>query len=101
MAKTSVIERDKKRVCLIKRFTAKHDKLRKLAQEAYAQGEIPWDIQYKLQALPKNANRTRLRTRCNICGRPRAVYKKFGLCRLCLRKYAMMGYIPGLRKASW
>jgi small subunit ribosomal protein S14 len=40
-------------------------------------------------------------TRCGICGRPRAVYKKFGICRICLRERALLGEIPGMRKASW
>ena len=77
------------------------EELKKQAQAAYAKGEIPWDIQHKLQALPRNSHPTRIQKRCGLCGRPRAVYKKFGLCRLCLRKYAMRGYIPGLTKASW
>jgi small subunit ribosomal protein S14 len=54
-----------------------------------------------LQNLPRNAHRTRLCKRCRLCGRPRGVYKKFGMCRSCLRKFAMMGYMPGLEKASW
>lgn len=96
-----MIARGKKRIHLETRFRAKREALKKQAQIAYAQGEIPWDVQRALQNLPRNSHHTRTGFRCHICGRPRAVYKKFGLCRLCLRKLAMGGHIPGLVKASW
>lgn len=101
MAKKSSIARNKKRIRLEKKFMNKRAELKKQAQAAYAKGEIPWEIQHELQALPKNSHRTRISSRCRQCGRPHAVYRKFGLCRLCLRKYAMQGYVPGLVKASW
>lgn len=53
----------------------------------------------KSQRKPKFS--TRAYTRCTMCGRPRAVYRKFGICRICLRERALLGEIPGLRKASW
>jgi len=96
-----MIARDVKRIRLESRFKAKRAKLKKQAKEAYIQGEIPWDAQRALQSLPRNSHYTRIRRRCRICGRPHGVYKKFGLCRLCLRKLAMWGFIPGLVKASW
>ena len=101
MAKISMIERNKKRIRLSNKFRAKREDLKKQAQAAYAEGEIPWEILHKLQTLPKNSYPTRIQRRCGICGRPHAVYKKFELCRLCLRKYVMKGHVPGLRKASW
>lgn len=101
MAKISSIERNKKRERLEEKYRGKRQDLKALAKESYARGEIPWEIQYKLQLIPRNANPTRLRNRCRMCGRPRSVYRRFGLCRLCLRKFAMLGYIPGLRKSSW
>jgi len=101
MAKTSVVERNKKRQRLEKKFRAKREDLLKQRAELFKKGEIPWEIQLKLQKLPKNSNFTRQRNRCRLCGRPRGVLKKFGLCRLCLRKFAMWGYMPGLEKASW
>ena len=101
MAKLSMIERDKRREKLEKKFRAKRQELKKLAREAYTKGEIPWDVQRQLQKIPRSANPTRIRRRCKVCGRSRSVYKKFGLCRLCLRKYAMLGYVPGLKKSSW
>jgi small subunit ribosomal protein S14 len=54
-----------------------------------------------LQKMSRNASKTRVRTRCFACGRPRAVYRKFGLCRICLRHITMQGDVPGLKKASW
>jgi small subunit ribosomal protein S14 len=53
------------------------------------------------KSLRKPKFSTRLRTRCQLCGRPRAVYRKFHLCRICLRNLAHEGKVPGLRKASW
>ena len=53
----------------------------------------------KSKAKPKFS--TRAYRRCNLCGRPRAVYRKFGICRICLREHALLGQIPGMRKASW
>ena len=101
MAKKSSVARNKKRIRLEQKFRKKRADLKKLAQESYAKGEIPWEVQHELQSLPRNSHRTRVATRCRQCGRPHAVYKKFGLCRLCLRKYAMQGFIPGIVKASW
>jgi len=101
MAKLSLIARDKKRATLEKKYRTKRAELKELARQSYIRGEIPWEVHQQLQELPKNSHRNRIRNRCRCCGRPRAVYHKFGLCRLCLRKYAMKGYIPGLVKASW
>lgn len=101
MAKKSSIARNKKRMRLETKYRTQRDELKKLAQEFYSKGEIPWDVQHKLQSLPRNSHLTRVLKRCEQCGRPHAVYRKFGLCRLCLRKFAMQGFIPGIVKASW
>lgn len=101
MAKLSLIARDKKRSKLEKKYQTKRAELKELARKAYIRGEIPWEIHKQLQALPRNSHFTRVRKRCRLCGRPRSVYRKFSLCRLCLRKFAMQGFIPGLVKASW
>ncbi len=101
MAKKSSIARNKKRIRLENKFQKRRAELKTLAQEAYAKGEIPWDVQNELQSLPRNSHRTRIVNRCQQCGRPHAVYRKFGLCRLCLRKFAMQGFVPGIVKASW
>ena len=109
MAKTSVIEREEKRAKLIKKYAAKRKELKETIRKAMANAKLPeaerWQIideaTAKLQALPRNANPTRKRNRCRITGRPRGVYKKFGLARSMLRIHAMRGDIPGLVKASW
>jgi len=101
MAKTSMIERDKKRIQMEKRYRKKRAALREAARQQIILGEIPWEELRKLATLPRNSSRIRIQRRCRYCGRPHAVYRKFGLCRLCLRKFAMKGFIPGLVKASW
>ena len=101
MAKLSIIKREEKRASLEKKHREKRANLKELARLAYARGEMPLELLQQLHELPKNSSRVRLQRRCRLCGRPHAVYKRFGLCRLCLRKYAMQGFIPGLSKASW
>ena len=101
MAKICMKEREVKRQRVANRFSDKRSKLKTEAQRVYAKGDIPWDALEKLQKMPRNASPMRQRNRCRICGRPHGVYKKFGLCRIHLRNFAMLGYIPGLRKASW
>jgi small subunit ribosomal protein S14 len=101
MAKLSVRNRNEKRIYLAEKFRVKRAELKEKRRLAYASDEIPWDIQRQLQELPRNSNRTRIQKRCRICGRAHAVYKKFGMCRLCLRLYALKGCIPGLVIASW
>ncbi len=101
MAKTSVCERNKKRLLLESKYRSRCKELKKTAHEAYVKGDIPWDVYASLQKMPRNAHRVRIRNRCRLCGRPRGVYRRFGMCRMCLRKYAMLGYIPGLTKSSW
>ena len=101
MAKTSMVERNDKRKRLVKKY---HNKLTTLLEErhkAFIAGEDPWDIQVKIQSIPRNANPTRVQRRCFVCGRTHAVYRKYGLCRICLRKVGMQGLIPGLVKSSW
>lgn len=101
MAKISMKQRELKRKKVELRFAKKRKDLREKAKQFYAKGEVPWDVLEKLQKLPRNASPMRQRNRCRLCGRGHGVYKKFGLCRIHLRNFAMMGYVPGLRKASW
>lgn len=101
MAKTSVTERNKKRENLVAKYRERKDALQALAHAAYVNGEIPWDVYKKMQSLPRNAHSTRIKKRCRLCGRPHGVFRRFGMCRLCLRKYAMLGYVPGVVKSSW
>lgn len=101
MAKTSVVERQKKRDALIKKFAAKRAQLKAVIRDLTINQEERWLAQQKLQALPRDASPVRHRNRCMLTGRPRGVYRKFGLSRSVLRIHAMKGEIPGLVKASW
>ena len=101
MAKLSLINRDQKRRKLVKKYEPKRKALEALIADKSKPMEDRYEARLKLQALPRNANPTRLRNRCRITGRPRGVYSKFGLGRNKLRDHAMRGEIPGLIKASW
>lgn len=101
MAKTSLINREKKRRALVKKFSAKRTELLADIQNSKLSDEQRHDARLKLQALPRNASPTRLRNRCALTGRPRGVYRKFGLGRNKLREFVMRGEVPGVIKASW
>ncbi len=101
MAKLSLINRDIKRQALVKKYAPKRQALEAIINDQSRSEEERFQARLKLQALPRNANPTRLRNRCEITGRPRGTYRKFGLGRIKLRESAMRGEIPGLVKASW
>jgi small subunit ribosomal protein S14 len=101
MAKTSMIEREKKRSRLIQQNFAKRAALRATMNDADASYEDKMSAQRKLQTLPRDSSIIRQRNRCRVTGRPKGYYRKFGLCRNKLREAAMRGDIPGLSKASW
>ncbi|TAG77297.1 MAG: 30S ribosomal protein S14 [Burkholderiales bacterium] len=101
MAKLSTINRELKREALVAKFAKKHAELKAIANDAKQSEEARADARAKLQALPRNANKTRLRNRCQLTGRPRGVFSKFGLGRHKVRELAFRGEIPGLTKASW
>ena len=101
MAKLSLINREKKRETLVAKFAAKRAALNAVISDQSKSEEERYEARLKLQQLPRNANPTRLRNRCQITGRPRGVYSRFGLGRSKLRDAAMNGEIPGLVKASW
>lgn len=101
MAKLSLINRDIKRQALVKKYAAKRAALEAIIDDQSRSEEERFQARLKLQALPRNANPTRLRNRCEVTGRPRGTYRKFGLGRTKLRESAMRGEIPGLVKASW
>ena len=101
MAKTSLIEREKKRRELVKKFEPKRTELQAIIDDQSLPEEERYAARLKLQALPRNANPTRLRNRCKLTGRPRGTFRKFGLARNKLREVAMRGEIPGMVKASW
>ncbi len=101
MAKLSLINREAKRRGLVKKYDAKRKELKSIIGDQARSMEDRLDAQAKLQALPRNANPTRLRNRCAMTGRPRGTFRKFGLARAKIREAAMRGDIPGLVKASW
>jgi small subunit ribosomal protein S14 len=101
MAKLALINRQAKREKLVKKFAAKRAELQKIIDDHSIAEEDRYQARLKLQALPRNANPTRLRNRCALTGRPRGVFSKFGLGRNKLREIAMRGEVPGLVKASW
>ena len=100
MAKTSVIAREAKRAHLVKKYAAKRATLKEQFRKSTNPDE-QMKILLALQGLPRNASKIRQRNRCKLTGRPRGVYRKFGLGRSMLRIHAMRGDIPGLVKSSW
>ena len=101
MAKTSMIEREKKRQRVVAKYAKKRAELKERIRDPKLGDHELWDAIVALQKLPRNANPGRLRTRCEITGRPNGVYRRFGLGRNKLREAAMRGDIPGLVKSSW
>jgi small subunit ribosomal protein S14 len=101
MAKLALINRNEKRKKLVAKFAKKREALQAIVDDPKASDETRYEARLKIQALPRNANQTRLRNRCALTGRPRGVYRKFGLGRNKLREFAMRGEIPGIVKASW
>ena len=101
MAKLSIINREAKRAKLVAKFAAKRADLRAAINNDKLTDEERMAARLKIQQLPRNANPTRQRNRCRVTGRPRGVYKKFGLCRIKLREAAMRGEVPGMTKSSW
>jgi small subunit ribosomal protein S14 len=101
MAKTSMIERETRRLKIAARYAKKRAALKSTIVSTKATDEEKWEAQIKLQKLPRDASPSRQRRRCQVTGRPHGVYRKFGLCRIKLREHAMKGDIPGLTKASW
>ncbi len=99
MAKTSVVERNKKRIAMVKKYQAQRIALKEQIRKA--EGDERMVLQMKLGALPLNSCPNRVRNRCALTGRPRGVYSKFGLARNMIRHYAMLGHIPGVVKSSW
>lgn len=101
MAKLALINRENKRRRMVKRFAAKRAELLEIIDDAKRSDEERMEARLTLQSMPRNASPTRLRNRCQLTGRPRGVFRKFGLCRNKIREIAMQGEIPGVVKASW
>jgi len=101
MSKLSIIERNKKRINLYKKFKTKHDKLLKLANNKKLSPDEQFQARLKLSKIPRNASKVRIRNRCVLTGRGRGVYRKFQLSRILFRELAAKGQIPGITKSSW
>ena len=101
MAKLSMILRDEKRAKLVKKYAERRDALRNTLKDPNASYEDKLDASAKLQKLPRDSSPSRVRNRCQVSGRSRGVYRKFGLGRNKLREATMRGDVPGLRKGSW
>ena len=101
MAKTALINRDKKRRKIVKKFAARRAELLAITGNQKVSPEERYEARMQLQRLPRDASPVRLRNRCALTGRPRGVFRKFGLARGKLRDIAMRGEIPGVIKASW
>jgi small subunit ribosomal protein S14 len=101
MAKLAVVNRDKKRRKTVAKYAARRTALLSTINDSKRSDEDRQEARDQLQQLPRNASPVRLRNRCSLTGRPRGVFRKFGLARNKLREIALRGEIPGLIKASW
>ena len=101
MSKLALINRNEKRKKLVVKYAKRRLALQAIVDDPKASDETRYEARLKIQALPRNANKTRIRNRCALTGRPRGVYSKFGLGRNKLRDFAMKGEVPGVVKASW
>ncbi len=101
MAKQALLQRELKREKLAAKFAKKYTELKAAANNAKLPDEQRYAARLELQKLPRNANPTRQRNRCEITGRPRGTFAHFGLARAKVREMAFAGEIPGITKASW
>jgi len=101
VAKVSLKQRELKREALVAKYAKKYAELQAIANDAKKSDEERYAARLALQKLPRNANPTRLRNRCELTGRPRGTFRKFGLARSKIRELAFKGDIPGVVKASW
>lgn len=101
MAKLALINREEKRRKMVEKYAAKRAELAAIIDDVNRSEDERFEARQKLQALPRNASPVRLRNRCQLTGRPRGVFRKFGLGRSKLRDFVMRGEVPGMTKASW
>ena len=101
MAKLALINREEKRRKMVAQYAGKRAALESIINDASLSDQERYDARLKLQSLPRNSSASRLRNRCQLTGRPRGVFRKFGLCRNKLREVAFRGEVPGMTKASW
>jgi small subunit ribosomal protein S14 len=101
VAKLALIEREKKRARLAAKYADKRAALKAIIEDTSKSEDERYEARLALQQLPRNANPTRQRNRCDLTGRPRGTFRKFGLARNKIREIAFRGEIPGVTKASW
>lgn len=101
MAKVCMIERDKKRAKLVKKYAGKRAALKAIIKDRNIPAEERFQAMLKLADMPRNSSKTRKRNRCALTGRPRSYYRKLNLSRIALRDLASRGELPGVTKSSW
>ena len=101
MAKLALKNREAKRAAMVAKYAAKRAALIAIINDTRLSDDERMDARLKFQQLPRNASPSRQRNRCALTGRPRGVFRKFGLCRNKLREIAMRGEVPGITKGSW
>lgn len=101
MAKTSMVNRERKRERLVEKYAEKRAALKRIIKDMSLTAQERKEARIKLNKMPRDSSPSRLRNRCSLTGRPNGYYRKFGLGRNMLREAAMRGDIPGLVKASW
>ncbi len=101
MAKTSIVQRNKKRRRMAQSHSGKRERLKAVIMDRETTVEDRFDAVLKLAVVPRNSSKVRIRNRCELTGRPRATYRKFKLARIKLRELASKGQIPGMVKSSW
>ena len=101
MSKTSVVVRQKKREATVQKFAAKRAELKAILSSPKTTDEEFYAAQRKLDKMPRNSSKVRLKNRCIVTGRPRAFIGKFGVSRIQFRELALNGQLPGVVKASW
>ena len=101
MAKTSAVEKNRKRIRMVEKFSSKRAQLKEIASDQSVPAEERFLARLKLAKLPRNSAPTRIRNRCELSGRPRGYYRKFKISRIALRDLASSGHIPGMVKSSW
>ena len=101
MAKQSSIQKNLNRRNIVKKFNEKRQSLKKQVMKKDLSIEERFKIQSKLNELPRDSSKIRVRNRCKLTGRTRGVYRKFGLSRIKIRELSMSGALPGVVKSSW
>ena len=101
MAKKSAVEKNKRRMRLVKKYSGKRERLKEVARDRSLPPEERFQAYLKLAEMPRNGAAVRVRNRCKVSGRPRGNYRKFKISRIALRDLASIGQIPGMVKSSW